>query len=194
MRSEELELEMVGNQQAWAECDRADLMLQLLGQMAGTPGWPSRQQVILLACDCVEPALEFVPEGENRPKQAIIDARRLARGEDISPAQVRAAAASAKDYGISSSYTDATYVAFAAASAAYAAANAAEAYDAVNDVVAYIADAYASAAYDAAYDDYPSEDYAFYAASAARDEKLRELADLIRPQFTPVSEHLGLDR
>jgi len=140
------------------------------------------RRLVELACDCVEPSLEFVPEGEDRPKQAIIAARRLARGEDISPAQVRAASAAAKDYGISSSYTDATYVAFAASAAANAAALAAEAYYAVNDVVAYIADAYASSAYDSAYEDYPSDDYAAALAIDARAQKLHELANLIRSQ------------
>ena len=138
------------------------------------------RRLVEQVCDCVESALDFIPDGEDRPKQAIIAARRLVRGENISPAQVRAAAASAKDYGISSSYTDATYVAFAAASAAEAAASAAEAYDTINDVVAYIADAYASAAYDSAYAEYPSEDYAAALAIDARAQKHHELADLIR--------------
>ena len=219
------ELEMVGNQQAWEECDRADRMLRILGRMAGHPGWPSRQQVILLECDCAETVLGFIPEGENRPKQAIIAARTLALGEDISPAQIRAAADAAAAYAVSSSYTDAAYAALAAANAAYAAASyaaasyaadaastsyAASSYAAASyaasasyaaaadaaaaDVAYYAAEADAAAAYEAAYDDYPSEDYAFYAAEAARDKKLRELAELIRPRFSPVSENLGLER
>jgi len=177
---EELE-EMVGNQQAWESCDRADRMLRLLERMAGTPGWPTRQQVVLLACDCAETVLDFIPEGENRPKQAIIAARTLARGEDISPDQVRAAADAAAAYAVSSAYTDATYAAYAA----YAAASYAAAADAAADVAYYAAAADAAAAYEAAYDDYPSEDYASYAAEAARDKKLRELADLIRTQVHP---------
>ena len=198
MRFEELE-EMVGNQsieQEWEECDRADRMLQLLGQMAGTPGWPSRQQVILLECDCAETVLGFIPEGEHRPKEAIIAARKWANGEDISPAHLRNAADAAAAYAVSSAYADATYAAYAAAAVANAAANAAYAaasyaaasYAADADaaaVASYAADADAAAAYEAAYDDYPSEDYASYAAEAARDKKLRELADLIRTQVHP---------
>ena len=211
MRSEELELEMVGNQQAWEECDRADRMLRMLGRMAGHPGWPSRQQVILLECDCAETVLDFIPSGENRPKEAIEIARRWANGEDISPANLRAAADAAAAYAVSSAYTDATYAAHAAANAAYAAASyAAASYAADAASASYAASSYAAAsyaasasyaaaadadaAYEAAYDDYPSEDYAFYAAEAARDKKLRELAELIRPRFSPVSENLGLER
>ena len=181
--SEELFEEMVGNQQAWESCERADRMLSILGRMSGTPGWPSRRQVILLECDCAETVLDFIPEGEHRPQEAIIAARRWANGEDISPVHLRNAADAAAAYAASSAYTDATYAAHAAAAVANAAANAADADAAA--VASYAADADAAAAYEAAYDDYPSEDYAFYAAEAARDKKLRELADLIRAQVHP---------
>ena len=189
MRSEELELEMVGNQQAWAECDRADRMLRILGRMAGTPGWPTRQQVVLLACDCAETVSDFIPEGEHRPKEAIATARAWANGEDISPAQVRAAADAAAAYAVSSAYTDATYAAYAAYAAASYAADADD--DAAADVASYAAAADAAAAYDAAYADYPSDDYAAALAVDARTQKLHELADLIRPRFKPVVNTLG---
>jgi len=183
-------------EQAWAECERGDWMLELLGRMAGTPGWPTREQVVLMACDCAETALRFVPEGENRPKQAIIDARRWANGEDISLAHLRDAANAAADAadaayaGYSAVYcADSTYAtdvaeykthatAYGAADAAYAAH--AAAYTAVDPAYASHAASYAASA----------DAYAY----RYKKFRLRELADLIRPRFTPVSEHLGLER
>ncbi|MBS1805189.1 MAG: hypothetical protein JST28_17655, partial [Acidobacteria bacterium] len=66
---------------AWATCPRVDWMLWLLAKMADQPGWPTRQQIILLACDCAETALQYVKPGEERPRIAIETARRWARGE-----------------------------------------------------------------------------------------------------------------
>jgi hypothetical protein len=66
---------------AWAECPRADWMLWLLGHMAGQEGWPTRVQVVLAACECVEPALRRIPAGEERPRRAIEVARAWASGE-----------------------------------------------------------------------------------------------------------------
>lgn len=51
---------------AWAECERADHMLWLAG-MAGV----NHQTLVLAAAACAETALEFVPEGEDRPRLAI---------------------------------------------------------------------------------------------------------------------------
>jgi len=182
-------------EQFWKECERADLMLELLGLMAGEPGWPPLEQVVLMAADCAETALKFVPECENRPKQAIIDARRWALGEDISLEQLRAAANAAADAadaayaGYSAVYaSDSAYATDVPAYASYATA-----YGAAD--AAYAAHAAAYAAVDPAY----AFHAAAYAVSAAeeygdtRARKLRELADLIRPRFKPVSEHLGLE-
>jgi len=183
-------------EQFWKECDRADLMLELLGTMVGTPGWPTLERVVLMAADCAETALKFVPECENRPKQAIIDARRWALGEDISLAHLRAAANAAADaadeahaaysavYCAGSAYaTDVPEykthtTAYGAADAAYA--SHAAAYTAVNPAYASHAASYAASA----------DAYAY----RYKKFRLRELADLIRPRFTPVSEHLGLER
>jgi len=43
--------------QAWEECERADWMLWLCERMIGNEGWPTRQQIVLVACDCAEIAL-----------------------------------------------------------------------------------------------------------------------------------------
>jgi hypothetical protein len=49
--------------------------------MAGQDGWPTRAQVVLAACECVEPALRRVPAGEERPRRAIEAARAWASGK-----------------------------------------------------------------------------------------------------------------
>jgi hypothetical protein len=66
---------------AWAECPRADWLLWLVGHMAGQEGWPTRAQVVLAACECVEPALRRIPAGEERPRRAIEAARAWASGK-----------------------------------------------------------------------------------------------------------------
>jgi len=183
-------------EQAWKECDRADLMLELLGKMVGTPGWPTREQVVLMAAACAETALGFVPDGEHRPKQAIRDARRWANGEDISLAHLRAAANAAAD---AADEAHAAYSAVYAADSAYATdvpeyKTHTTAYGAAD--AAYASHAAAYTAVDPAYASHAASYAASADAYAYRYKKfrLRELADLIRPWFTPVSENLGLER
>ena len=99
-----------GLKKAYDTCERADWMLWLAGRMADRPGWPTKQEVVLAACDCAELALRHVPKGEDRPRRAIETARAWARGK-ASLDDVRAARAAAE----------------AARAAAWAAAEAAEA-------------------------------------------------------------------
>ena len=63
---------------AWAACDRADWMLWLVSEDLS-----SREELgyCLMACDFAERALVHVPDGEDRPRQAIDVARRYIRGE-----------------------------------------------------------------------------------------------------------------
>ena len=79
----------------------------------------------LMACDMVEPALKFVPEGEDRPRQAIKTARRHARGEasDEELAAASAAARTASDAASAAAWTASA----AASDAARAASDAARA-------------------------------------------------------------------
>src|SRR5690349_8106487 len=64
---------------AWAECERPDWMLWLCGRMAGKPGWPTRQQIVLIACDIAESVLHIFeakyPQ-DKRPRSAIEVARK----------------------------------------------------------------------------------------------------------------------
>ena len=93
--------------EAWAECERADWMLWLIGNMIGKPGWPTHQEFVRATCLCVRPALEFVPVGEDRPRFAIEAAERWAKNPTTENRLAAAAAA---------------YAAYAARAAAYAAA------------------------------------------------------------------------
>jgi hypothetical protein len=185
--------------QAWAECPRADWMMWLLGSMIDKPGWPTRQQVVLLACDCAETALKYVPEGEDRPRQAILTTRAWARGE-ASIEQVRAAAYAAYAYVANAAYAayaaayaanaaaraayDAAYAAADAADAARAAANAA-AYDAANAAAYDAADAAAAdAGYEAVFWDCATD-----AADAdAKANTLSSMADMIRTKVPSLPE------
>ena len=88
---------------AWWKCERADWLLWLMckAEMA------IQKERIHIICDCAETALKYVPKEENRPREAILAARRYADN----PTQKNKDAAYA-----------AAYVAYAAAYAANAAA------------------------------------------------------------------------
>ena len=62
----------------WEQCERGDWLLWLCGRMCGTDGWPTRQELVLAACDCAERALKYVKKGEVRPRIAIETARKWA--------------------------------------------------------------------------------------------------------------------
>ena len=172
---------------AWAECERGDWMLWLLGRLAGPLESESRRRLVLCACECARLSLHYVPAGEDRPRVAIETAERWARCEagvtldDVRAAAYAAAyAADAADAAVAVAYAaDAAYAAYAyaayayAADAAYAAAYAADAAYAAA-CAAYAADAAVYAAYAA--------DAAAYAADA-RARTLRECADIVRRHY-----------
>ena len=178
---------------AWKDSKRGDWMLWLCGRMADKPGWPTRKEVVLAACDCAELALKHVPAGEDRPRKCIETVRAWAAGtatlDDVLTAR-RAAAAYAADayaaYAADAYAADAyaaSYAAYAASYAAYAASYAA--YAAYATDAAYAADAAAYTAYatDAAY----AADAAAYATDATdnrvRAKTLAKCADLVRDRL-----------
>ena len=55
----------------WSEHDQGADMLWLLVKGIGLPGWPEHKQIVSLVCDCAERMLQFVPEDDNRPAEAI---------------------------------------------------------------------------------------------------------------------------
>ena len=109
--------------EVWAICERGDWMLWLCGKMCGKKGWPTRQEIVLVACDCADivlPIFEKEYPNEKRPRTAIETARKWANGE-----------ATLKEVSIAA----------AAAAAANAAANAANAAQAAANAAAYVANA-----------------------------------------------------
>jgi hypothetical protein len=174
-------VEWVGDRtmaQAWAECERADWMLWLLAKLDGCYS----PRLRLAACACARTALQYVPDGEDRPRLAIECAERFARGE-ATDAELRAAGAAAEAAAWAAG--DAARAATeAAAEAAAWAAWAAGAAEAATWAATGVADAAAGAAAWAAW---AAGDAAGAARAAARaagdaagDAAYREMADLIR--------------
>ena len=157
-------LEWIGNrtfQESWDECPRPDWMLWLCGRMVGQPGWPTRQQIVLVACDIARSVIHLTrPEDREICLAAIVAAEEWANGigtADAAYASARAAYAAA--YAVYA----AAYAVYASARAAYAAAYVADAaYVAGAAYAAYVADA---------------------ATYAARATKRSEICDLIRARI-----------
>ncbi len=113
----------------WQVADRGDWMLWLAARVG-----VDRKTLVLAACDCAEPALKYVPKGEDRPRKAIETARAWCEGratlKEVRSAAFAARAADAAAYAAAAADA-AAYAAYAAdAYAAYAAADAADAADA----------------------------------------------------------------
>ncbi len=134
--------------EAWQQCERGDWMLWLCAKMEGAKGWPTRQQIIFVACDCAELALPIYEEkypNDKRVRNCIEVTRKWANGgatiEEVRQARSAADAA----------YAAAAYAAAADAdaSAANAAAAAHTAAAAANAAYADTAAAYADADADA---------------------------------------------
>jgi len=153
-------------QAAWDECERGDWMLWALALKVGAPGWPTKQQIVLCACDIAETVLEHVPEGDDRPRNAIDAARHRARG-DCELEEVAAAASAAAYAAYSASYSNA---ADAAAYAAYSVAGALYANYAYHGAFVARYSAYAKAG----------------AFAAECDAQLKRFADMIRERFTDL--------
>ena len=119
----------------WSTCERGDWMLWLAAKMIDkAPGWPTRQEVVLAACDCAEQASAYVLRGEDRPRKCIevvrawaegkatieqvIEARRDAFAANFAFADAAAATADAAVYTADAAAAAAVYAAYATADAA----------------------------------------------------------------------------
>jgi len=167
-------------EEAWAQCERGDRMLWLMGRLSSDPG-SDRRQLVLAACQCARLALPYVQKGEERPLKAIETAEKWARREDNITLKYVEAAARAAFYAAYAAYAAADAAADAAAEAAYAAARAAfyaadAAYPAANAAF-YVANAAAYPAANAA------ADAAADANAAARLDVLKQCADILREYF-----------
>lgn len=119
-----------GLQRAFKECKRADWMLWVFAKMIGKPGWPTHQEIVLVACWCARQAqTHWTDKKDKRPIKAIEAAEKWEKN----PTEENKDAARAAAY------------------AAYAAAYAARAADAADAAARAAAHAAARAAYAAAY-------------------------------------------
>jgi len=122
-------VEWVGDrdlQTAWKDCERGDWMLWLCAKKQGERGWPTRQQIVLVACECAEltlPIFEKKFPDDTRVKNCIEITRKWALGEASINEVWSARNAAAAAYAAAAAAYAAAYA--AAADAAYAAAYAA---------------------------------------------------------------------
>src|SRR5574340_201946 len=63
-------------ERAWNECERGDWLIWLAYKLG-----IDEKLITAAKCDCAEPALKYVPAGEDRPRNAIEVARKWIRGE-----------------------------------------------------------------------------------------------------------------
>lgn len=110
------------SEQAWAECERGDWMLWVAGKLN-----VDRKVLVAAACECAELALVHVPDGEDRPRQAIETARAWVSG-NATLEQVRKAASAAYAAAYADAARAAAYAAYADATRAAASAADAAAY------------------------------------------------------------------
>jgi hypothetical protein len=181
--------------EAWSDCSRADWLLWLAGKMADEPGWPTRQEVVLAACDCIEIALKYIPDGDERPRIAIETARKWACGdESVSLDDVRVAAADAATYHVAAAaaYSVAAAAAYHADAATYHAAAAAATYHAAAAAYSVAAATYhvaAAAAYSVAAAAAAAAAYHAAAADAdadaAKTDAHKEMTTIIRRRLKP---------
>jgi hypothetical protein len=94
-------------QQAWRTCHRGDWMLWIAAKVG-----VERKALVRIACDCVEPAMRFVPDGEKQPQTALDVARRWCDGE--ATIEEVLSAARAADFAADAAYAAARAAARAA--------------------------------------------------------------------------------
>jgi hypothetical protein len=181
-------------QSAWDACERGDWMLWLVGKTINCPPWSEgRKPLLACALDCAG-TIEHLLRGPTKINIAVgvlrqwiagdvdVEAAKQAR-HDLWNAAAYAAAADA-DADADAAAAEAEAADAAAADAAYAAADAAYA------AAAYAAAAYAAAAYAAA-DAYAAAAaaaaYGAAAAYAAKQQKLKECADIVRRHYPQPS-------
>jgi len=137
------------SQELWDDWKRGDLMLWLIGRLAGEPGSEKRKKLVLTASKCARLDLPYAKEDELRPPNIIETAEQWAKGENnITLNDVKASAV----------YAAAAASAASAASAVYAAATAAAAASAASALAAYARTKVLAQCADIVRADYPNVD------------------------------------
>lgn len=113
--------------QVWADCERPDWMLWLLGKVDDSgAGSPTRRKYVAIACECARLTLDIFEEqfpDDKRPRNAIELCERYAAGEDIFFEDIRNASYAA--WNASAAAWNASYAALSASAAAWNASGAA---------------------------------------------------------------------
>ncbi len=157
------------SKEAWETCERGDWMLWVAAKLR-----VDRKLIVLSACDCVEPAMRYIPADEHAPQFAINVARQRANG--VGGVSLRGAEDAG---GYASVYADYVAANAAVANAAVAAAAVAYAASHISAAAAYVANVTravkaAATAYAAA---------AVADADACRRKSLHRSADLVRARI-----------
>ena len=50
--------------EAWQKCEDGRELIRLCGAMVGTEGWPTKQEILLVVCECAETVLPYVRKEE----------------------------------------------------------------------------------------------------------------------------------
>jgi hypothetical protein len=160
--------------EAWKKCDRPDWLLWVVGHKE-----ENIPDIILAACDIAASVLHLVPEGEDRPRQAIDIARSVTNGKITNAAVV----ANEVGWDVASAAANAAWAENTAASgAAYAAANAAWA---AASATAYSAAFCAIGIIASVHDAHAAND-----ADVARGTLSQKICDLVRKNI-PFSKLTG---
>lgn len=189
--------------EAWQKCEDGHELVWLCGTMIGTEGWPTKQEILLVVCDCAETVLPYLPKEETRSRECVRVSRLWAEGkatvEEIKEAGRIAAGAlgvwpSPPDgrlpSGVPSLAADAAYsVAYAASYAvdadAHAVAGRADAASSSSYVFMCITNAVPSFAAHVLADAVGVQGSAVW--QEARSESLKKMADLVRARLHPTA-------
>ncbi len=145
---------------AWQVCEDGSWMLWLEGNLSGKPGSEKRKKLVLASCECGRLSLPYAGSSKDLIQNTYETAEKWAKGEGGVTLDDVRAAAYASNAAASNA------AAYDAANAAYAAAYAADAADANANTAA--ANAYA----------------------AAKQEILKQCADIVRKYYPVAPEFL----
>jgi len=189
--------------EAWQTCEDGQELVRLCGAMIGTEGWPTKQEILLVVCDCAETVLPYLPKEETRSRECVRVSRLWAEGKatvgKIKEVGRIAPCAMGVDYrgdGQLPSGVPGRYAAVAACSVADAASFAADAdaYAAAGQAVAASESSFGFMCITNAVLSFAANFFADAAGAQgsavwrnARSESLKNMADLVRARLHPTA-------
>ncbi len=186
--------------EAWQKCEDGHELVRLCGAMIGTEGWPTKQEILLVLCDCAETVLPYLPKEETRSRECVRVSRLWAEGKATVEEIKEVGRIAACALGVWPSPPDGRCVTSLAADAAYSVAYAASyAVDADAHAAAGRADAASrcSFAFMCITNAVPSFAANVFADAVgaqgsavwrnAQSESLKDMADLVRARLHPTA-------